>query len=316
METVLDKAAYIERESKDFLARRGDIRIVAEPDNIFLHHELSDTKIPFSNWSLSQMCDFLDVPTRYIRKCIEKYELPFAAENMNKWLAKDNQDKEFLLRTTNDRLHGFLSSKYGIMDDFKVLSIANDVIGDIGDYSVKNYLITPEMMNVRVVDKKLINIDGEDLSVGLNIKNSRVGQSSLEVRLMIFKWICSNGVIFGGGKGVLYSRQHRGAFENDFLNEFPNTIENIPQIVARIKTWVEKSKDRKVDSDIIQTMIDKMKREGYATIPVAAKIIDLIPKYGETRWGVAQAVSEIAQEYSIDTRERLEMYAGEIIMAS
>jgi CHASE3 domain sensor protein len=133
---------------------------------------------------------------------------------------------------------------------------------------------------------------------------------------MIYKWICSNGVIFGGGKGVLYSRQHRGAFENDFLNEFPKTIENIPQIVARIKVWVEKSKERKVDSDIIQTMIDRMKKEGYATIPVAAKIIDLIPKYGETRWGVAQAIGEIAQEYSIDTRERLEMYAGEIIMAS
>jgi hypothetical protein len=316
MNGILLQAANIESRSKDIIARRQDIVIETDPFNIHALHVPTNEVYPFSNWSLGQICDHLGVPVKYVKKCMEENEFGFAAENLNKWLKTGNPDKEFLLRTTGDRLHGFLSAKYGIMDDRNVLEIINDIVGSQGDYVVKNSLLTPELMNIRVVDKNMINIDGEDLSVGLNIKNSRVGQASLEVRLMIFKWICSNGVIFGGGRGALYAKQHRGVFQNDFVTDFAKCLDSIPKIVASIKEWVEKARERKVDSNAIQEMIDKMKKEGTLSIPMAAKVIELIPKYGYTRYGISQAMTEIAQDYSIDAREKIETYAGDIIMAS
>jgi hypothetical protein len=314
MDGILCLANNIEENSRDILAKRKDLEIVSN-GNLCILYRPSSQAFPFSNWSLGQICDVLGVPAMYVRKCLDEEELDLAVYNMNKWLRRENQDKEFLLRITADRVHGFLSSRYGIMDDKRVLEIVNDTVSSIGDYTVKNTLLTPEMMNIRVVDNKPLN-DSGTLSVALNIKNSRVGQASLDIRLMVYNWICSNGVIFGGGRGTLYSRQHRGAFEDAFAMDFGKTLANIPRIVAQIKEWVEKAKGEGLDDARIQSIIDKLKKEDQMSIPIVNRIIELIPKYSNTIFGVAQAATEIAQDYSIDTRERLETWAGDIIMAS
>jgi hypothetical protein len=314
MDSVFSEAKSIETRSKDIVIAKRSIAIETTPFNIHLG-ALTDP-YPFTNWSLGQICSHLGVPAQYVRKCMEENELEFAAENLNKWLDKGDQEKKFLLRTTDERLQGFLSSGYGIMDDVNVLEVLKDIVPGQGDFTVQNSLVTPGLLNIRLVDRHKIKIDGEDLSVALNIKNSRVGQSSLEVRLMIFKWICTNGIIFGGGKGSLYTKVHRGSLEQDFRLELSKNLSYLPQIIEDIKYWVERSKDNILNDSAIQSAIDKMKAESYSSITINAKIIELIPKYSKTTWGLSQAITEVSQDYSLDVRESMERFAGYLITAS
>lgn len=302
-----DVADDIDENSIDYSVKWGDLHAGREFDNLYL--DLSKSGESAGNLSLSSngltnMCSQLDIPTLYIKKCLGAEEIQHAADELNFWLGRHKApEKEAFVRTTNDRIHGILSSKYSVFDDHEVLDIAEGILGPYDEYTVKNYHISPEYMKLRIVSRNKININGRDLSFGFDLKNSRVGKSSLETSILIFDWVCSNGMIFGGGQGTFFRKRHVGVDRELFVTEFTNMLDGAPDAIEFIKKSANAAHNERLDSDSIQRYIDRFKAQSFSK-HVAGRVEQMLhEKYDTTLYGFLASVTEVAQEYDVDTRE-------------
>ncbi len=241
-------------------------------------------------------------------------ELEEAKNTLNFWINKQkNQEKEILVRTTDNRIHGVLSNKYTVFDDREVLGITEDILGPYQNYVIKNYSISPEYMKIRVVSRSKVEIKGRPLSFGFDINNSRVGRSSLNINVIIFDHICSNGMIMGGGRGMFYSKRHIGVGTSEFMSEFIEMIDKAPDTINFIQNAVNSAANERLNNDSIQRYLDKFKAENLSK-NIAGRVEQrLNEKYDNTLYGFVAAVTEVAQDYNIDTRERMERFGGNLI---
>lgn len=303
-------------KSKDYTACYADLTADSNDMQLLLNigKQSESEQMFFSNNGLSGLCTQLDIPTAYIRKCLVEGMQYHAAEEMNMWLDRmTNPKKEILLRTTDHRVHGVLSDRYSVFDDHEVLEIAENILGDYDVYTVKNYFLDPEYMKVRIVSRDKIDIGGRPLSFGFDIRNSRVGRSSIELNVIIFDHICSNGMIMGGGQGLYYQRRHVGINRTIFMTEFTNMLNSAPNAVEFIRKSINAAYNERVNSDSIQRYLDKFKANNMSRL-VAGKVEQMFhEKYDSTLFGFAGAITETAQQYGLEMRERMEKFAGDLI---
>ncbi|MCX8074146.1 MAG: DUF932 domain-containing protein [Clostridia bacterium] len=314
----LKEVAYdINRRSSDFNAKWGNMFVTHDTNNqnIFLEVENRGVSYAFSNNGLTALCNAVGVPTTYVKRCMEASKADLACDNINTWIKTLPREKEMFLRTTDDRLYGLLSNKYTIFDDHEVLDAVEDILSPHHNYLVKNYYISPEILKMRIVSRDKININGEELSFGFDIKNSRVGRASCEIAIIIFRWICSNGMIFGGGKGFMYTKKHIAINREQFITEFVEMLDHAPDTVEYIKRSIETSQQTKLDSQSIQNLINKFKAENISRNACGRIEQMMDEKYNRTLWGMTQSITELAQEYNLETREKMEEFAGKILLA-
>ena len=319
---VFNMVSEIDTASKDFVVPVKDLRAgllrKGTEENLGLMRNSEDKVYghEFSNWSLNQLCSTVDVPAQYIKKCMASDEFAFGADNLNKWLYRLPQDKEYLLRTTNNRLHGFLTDRYAIFDDKEVLDVTQSAMNGIDGhkFGIMQYLVSPELFSIRLVSNQCINIQGEDLSVAYKIWNSRVGASSLNLEFFIFKWACTNGLIVGGGKLTVATQRHVKINKDIWADKLQEIIGRTPQFVHFIKDAVESARVDKLDNDSLEKIFNDFKESYKAPDVLVMGVKSRMEDYGgNTRWAVIQSITELAQNYSAETQERYERFAGSLL---
>lgn len=282
--------------------------------NIQQPFEGSHQHLCFSNNGLAGFCNQLGVPAAYIRHCMGEDVLEHASEVLNFWVNKaEDKKKKILIRATADRIHGVLSSKYSVFDDHEVLDVVDGILGPKNEYAVKNYCVNEERMKLRIINRDKVEIGGRPLSFGFDVSNSRVGRSSLDISVIIFDHICSNGMIFGGGSGLFYNKRHVGINRENFISEFTDMLDLAPDTVNFIRNNINTAAGEKLNGDSIQRYLDKFKAEGMSK-NIAGRVEQRYHEsYDKNLFGFISAVTEVAQDYEIDTRERMERFAGMLI---
>lgn len=314
---VREKAMNIEARSYDFTVQAQDLIFKPDPSHGINVGILSKDGVsyPVTSWALGQICNSMDVNVAYARKCINQGEPQMITDHLNYWLKRINQEKGFLLRSTDHMIHGFMSGLYGIFDDATIVSIIEDRLPK-DQFVVKNASISPEYINVRIVCRDTIKTaDGDDLHIAINVKNSRVGMSGFVVQFMLYKWICSNGVLFGGGSVPLFKRKHVGDIAASAKYYFSEAVGNIPTMTRQIEEIVGKAKTASLNQEAFEKIMLQIQA---AKLPnLTEKVIETLPNYrgGMTMMNVVNALTEVAQGYNNDTRDAIEMFSGKILQA-
>ncbi|NCB03486.1 MAG: hypothetical protein EOM67_15235, partial [Spirochaetia bacterium] len=98
MDTLLSKAQDIQRKCSDTLIPEVSIDNIRFSDLGNLTYQangrLHDRTL--TSHALSQLCNKIGIPTRYIEKCLNEGYTDLAAENINQWLS--NFGKSLLIR--------------------------------------------------------------------------------------------------------------------------------------------------------------------------------------------------------------------------
>ena len=318
-EKIKDIANNIDENSNDIRASWKDVRVQhtdyfdsLNPGNLVLSVFGKDYK--FSGNGITALCNLLTIPTQYVKKCMAQGNFGLACLNLNTWIDKMPQDKEMLLRTTNSRLFGIVSNKYTIFDDSEVLDVVEGILGPQNNYSIKDYSISPELMKLRIVSRDKIIINGEELSFGFDVKNSRVGRSSVSIDVLIYRAICSNGMIFGGSKGMMYTKRHVAIERGSLVTEFTEMLDQAPDTIEFIKKHIEESQLSVAKAGVITSLLSKFKTENIPKNALIRLEQSISENSNVTLWDFANQVTSMAQEYSIETRERMEVFAGKIIL--
>lgn len=272
-------------------------------------------------YSLSQLCSRLNVPTRYIRRCIEEGNPYLAAENINQWL--DEYHANLFIRTYKDTVRGILSDRYSCLD-------APDVIATVRENSkglhVKGFTINPERFHMRLAQNEMLPIKGEDLFIGIEIDSSDVGRSVLSARFFLYKQVCTNGMCIYTPMGEVFVQKHMGLTIVEFREALKEKVKLLPDMQAVIvdavkeggfknfkslksavayRTWNEDNQNAfvanikgltRMTEDDILTTIDTM-----------------YEKYSTTPWGFVNALTEQAQQYTLERRIEIERFASQIL---
>lgn len=320
------QANEIQKDCKDYnvskvslknMAYQGDTcRLLYRPDG----EDVSTRSQAMTQHSMSQLCNKIGIPVRYIDKCIDSGRLDLAADNINSWL--DDYNKNLFIREYKDTVRGVLSDRYATLDTPDVMGVLSDVM-NLDEYAIKGHFLTPERFHARIVQKEMMNIDGEDLFAGVQIDSSDVGRSTLIVKFMIWKQVCSNGLCISRGGGLLFSQKHIGISAEEFRKGFTESIQNIPILVEHSRELIEEArKDSKrynvksFDEQQLKDFVERVKMKTKLSDDGVDKVIQFMTdKYGYSQWGLVNSLTEVAQDYTLERRLEIEKVAGELLVA-
>lgn len=273
----------------------------------------------FTNNSFSQLCERSGMGvTSYMKKCISNGLYHLVPSNLNDWL-RSVGNKELLVRFKGNTVVAFLSSKYGIFDHGDALECLSDALGGESRYRIEAQSLGLDNMSVRLVDTEEFLIKdesgGRDKSTaGLIFRNGQTGKSVASVEFLIYTFACTNGLIVAQDRGIVYKRKHISISKEDFTEQITSTIEQFPLYVETAKKDMERARQIVISSKERDKLRNQLKRGlgiGENTVDEIYEVMDT--QWDANAWGIAGAITEVAQKFSAERQYQFERYAGELV---
>ena len=325
---IVSKSREIASNCEDFYiskANNTNIRFNEQLGITYIDNESSKVhKSPISKFALSQLGAKLGVPTRYLDKCISSGRIDLAQDNINSWL--EDYNKDLFIREYKGSIRGVLSTKYSVCDTNEILDVVSSNI-DIQNYNVKGYYLSPERFHLRLVQKTKMNVQGEDLFAGMTIDSSDVGRSVLNCRFLVFKQVCTNGLILSQGETNLFSQRHIGINTKEFAKNLASSIECLPKIITSVEERIERTRNSdsillpneiySMTDQEVKDLMDDIRRDTGLSEAHTRKVISIIEeeRYEANKWGYINALTDVAKDLTLEKRLDLEKYAGTLLVA-
>ena len=303
---LLDKANSIQAACEDFKVTAGNIHMNAD-----MHMAFDDHVIPLSSLARGELCGKLFIPSRYITRCIESNNSALAAENLNCWL-QDSQKKLFI-RNYRGTCRGVLSGSYSTYDAPEILTTLAEVF-DPEKFVLKGSFINEERLHLRMIDKTMLNINGEDLYAGITLDSSDVGRSGLSVKFFIWKQVCTNGLVISKSAAKMFKQKHIGINHDDFAEGLSIGLNAFYDLKDKVADSIKATREIPL-SDDLEALIEDVKTTTNLSKEAAEKIVEVMQvKYAPNRWGLINGITEVAQDYTLETRLQLEEIAGNMLV--
>ena len=282
-----------------------------------------------------QIGSYLGIPASYYDRMKTKNPT-LLTENVNAWLTEASGSKR-MLRTLDGNARALLSDRYRRIDNWEIASAVLPIIGGIEDARVESCELTDSRMYIKVVSPRTqaeVKV-GDPVQAGVIVTNSEVGHGSVSVRPLIYRLVCSNGMVAASGAVRKY---HIGRVNeaNDDLSIFRD--ETIQASDKAFLMRLEDSVRAAVSQASFDKIVDQMREAAEARIKADAvpQVIELASKeYSFTEnegkgilghlieggdlslYGLANAVTRHAQDVeSYDRSTELEAAGYQIITMS
>jgi len=194
-----------------------------------------------TRWANSQIFNRLGMPGKYFTELMEA-DPELAAYHTNRVL-KTHKDEEWFVRTkvgninldgTEDEsedasespyIRGVMSDKYSVLDNDKVIEALTKIINHYAkDYSIESHNLSDHRMHIRITLPQTAKDFGlttraknDILQVGLDIVNSEVGYTAMNIMGFVWRLVCTNGMR-RIERGDMFSQRHIYLDDAAFFN--------------------------------------------------------------------------------------------------
>ncbi|MBH2008589.1 MAG: DUF932 domain-containing protein [Xanthomonadaceae bacterium] len=141
-----------------------------------------------------QLASKLSIPYAYFERM--RTEQPALLDsNVNTWLQCDDGRK--MLRTLDGQARAVLSDRYRRLDNYDLANAVIPILKTLDNMRFESVELTATRMYLKVVVPPLSYTmsPGDIVQAGIVITNSEVGHGSLSVQPLLFRVVCSNGLI-------------------------------------------------------------------------------------------------------------------------
>jgi len=258
--------------------------------------------------------------TSYLKKCITNKLTHLVSLNLNAWLAKQG-DTPLMLRLHEGSVIAVLSSKYGVFDHGDALDSLADALDrfDGGTYDIEAYSLTLDNMNVRLVDTEgVVLTDGsygrDTTTAGLIFRNGQTGRSYASIEFLLFTFACTNGLIVSQDRGMVYRRRHISIGKADFRDAVLNALEQFPGYVTAARESIDKAREVRLAPSQKDLLMTQVQRDLVLSDETVQDVfLTMENKWDSNAWGLAGAITEVAQQFSAERQYQFEKYAGELM---
>lgn len=200
------------KEKKDYLLDTRDLIMDADFNGAMLtmHDERNNcnTILGVNEIAHSQIGSELGIPKSYYEK-MRRENPQLLAENVNTWFSQE--PKVRMVRTLDGTARAFLSDRYRRIDNY---DIANQIIPMLSDLNVKfeSNEVTDSRMYIKVVNERLTKEvkPGDYVQSGVMITNSEVGLGRVTIQPLLYRLVCTNGMVVNDMKTGATHRRHVG----------------------------------------------------------------------------------------------------------
>ena len=326
---ILELADELERQQKtkrDFVA---DTRALEMSNDGSWLDGLNGHKCDISSLAHEQIGQRLGIPKKYYDKM--KEDSPdLLARNVNHWFK--NAPERRMVRTIDDRVRAFLSERYRPLDN---LDMAEAVLPSIK--GMKCRIVSAELTGRRLYIKAVTESikeevrSGDVVQAGIVISNSEVGCGSVRVEPLVFRLVCSNGLIVPdyslkkyhvgreyGGEDVqeFYRDETRIADDKAFWMKVRDVVSGTlsRDVFAKIVTRMREAAGRRIESDPVKVVEVTKTRFGLTDNERGQVLRHLITSGDLTAYGLSNAVTRTSQDISdYERATELERLGSEVI---
>ena len=282
--------------------------------------------LDMSRYAFQQACGCWGIPSPYMEKLFTTPGLEQLGELNIREMTRNRFDSSTanpfegqMVLASDGVAEAVLSDKYCM--DFPVFSVLDTMKGcvDFDRYTPNQAYLSKSKFHIRFVDfDHPAEVGGEKMSVGFTVDSSDIGKSSLKVRFFLYKFACQNGIVRIGQGGTLYSQRHLGnAFGEDDIDEFRHAFEKVAELRESGLELIREAQKKSLTVKEMEAILDTCRKNNVSVSPKEREnIIDLAKaRYGMTRWGVINGITEVAQQHSLDERLAHETWAGVLLAA-
>jgi Domain of unknown function (DUF932) len=143
-----------------------------------------------------QIADYLDIPRKFYGRLRDAHP-ELLDHNVNALLR--HEPKRRMVRTLDGQVRAFLSDRYRRLDNDELAEAILPVLGEIPDVEFPSTEITETRLYIKAVAPHVTGEvrKGDFVQAGVVISNSEVGMGALLVQPLVYRLVCTNGMIAG-----------------------------------------------------------------------------------------------------------------------
>lgn len=326
METFLKEVQRREGMKEDYFVPT-DKALMVEDKTLALE---SIGGFGITNLAHTQIASRLNIPKKYYDKM--RNEVPgLLSHNVNTWF-KTDRDKR-LVRTMDGDVRAYLSDRYKRMDNFELLYSLIPTLKEHKDtLVVRSQSLTESRMYLQFEFPRLkteVSV-GDIVTAGLIVTNSEVGLGALDIREMVWRLSCSNGMITGSikrqhhlgasiGYEEFYTEQTINAKRKALMLELKDVFRNAitQESLLLIADKMRKAMDQEVKSKPTDFIKKVTKKFSLSETEGEDILVNMMREGNMNKFGLANGVTYLA--HSTENRDRqfdLENLGGDIIKLS
>ena len=287
--TLQELAIELDRQQgakKDLIVDTGALGMNAREDGISLSVLGGNVNTRYGVGEIAhrQIGQYLKIPAVYYDRMRKDYP-ELLSLNVNGWFAHAAGEKR-MLRTMDGTARALLSDRYRRIDNFEVASAVLPIISGMDGASVESCELTESRMYLKVVNPRVTAEvrKGDIVQAGIIISNSEVGMGSVSVSPLIYRLVCSNGMIAQDGAVRKYHVGRSNESGEDFSIYRSETIE------ADDRAFLMKLEDSvkaAVDQARFAAIVDKMREA--SEVRMEAKVVPQVVELASREYGITEA---------------------------
>jgi len=275
----------------------------------------------------------LGIPSKYYNRMLTE-EPELLATNVNHWFQK--QPSKRMVRTLDSTARAFLSNSYRRIDNYEIAQAVFPMISGMEGATVESCEITEKRMYLKVVNPRITTeiVPGDVVQSGILISNSETGLGSVSVMPLVFRLVCSNGMIAadhgqkkyhtgrvndGDGNYEIYRTETIQADDRAFIMKLQDTVRATADSIQfeRIVSAMRTGATAKITGDVPGVVELASKSYGISEKESQGVLDYLIRGQDLSLYGLANAVTHQAQDViSYDRSTELEMTAWSMLNMS
>lgn len=321
-------AAASEQGKQDYLVNTGSLSLSVTSDAPQLRVTENGldkiTPLDIRQTAHRQLGTYLGIPQKYYE--LMRTDAPeLLAYNANYWFSQKNELRT--LRTMDGCARAFLSNRYRRIDNLDIASVTLPVIGELPEARFVSTQITDDFMYIKVVNPRLQAdvVPGDVVQAGVIISNSETGLGSVTIQPLIYRLVCSNGMVINDAKTrrnhvgraatseedfSIYSNETLLADDHAFVLKIKDTVRaaiseaRFAQVVSRMRESTEAMLDTKQLPAIVKLASSSF---GITEDESNGVLEHLITGGDFSLYGLANAVTRFSQDVeSYDRATKLE----------
>ncbi len=141
-----------------------------------------------------QLAEKLKIPFAYFER-MRTEEPGLLDRNVNTWLQNDHERR--MVRTLDGQIRAVLSDRYRRLDNIDLAENVLPILQQLPEARFESVELTETKMYIKVVTPRIRYeiTPGDVVQAGIVIMNSEVGHGMLSVQPLIYRLLCSNGLI-------------------------------------------------------------------------------------------------------------------------
>ncbi len=278
-----------------------------------------------------QLAEKLKVPFAYFERMREQ-QPALLDRNINTWLGAEDENR--MIRTLDGKVRAVLSSRYRRLDNFDLAEHILPVLQRLPGARFESVELTDSRMYLKVVTPAVAYevAPGDIIQAGVVVSNSEVGCGSLAVQPLIYRLVCSNGLIASDrsmrkthiGKTLEAGEEAVSVFKDDTLladdRAFFLKVRDVVEAAVSEATFrqigdkLQKTLGIRLTGDPVKTVAVLGNRYGFNEAERTGVLRHLIEEKTLSGYGLVNAVTHFSQEISdYDRATEFEALGGKLI---